>query len=84
MAQACAHCGSINTNALADRYQCIDCGELSSYDGGKAEHGPSQEIKDAAQAKLDRGREVALVGNLADLQKLGPTLAEDKPKKSSK
>lgn len=71
MAAKCAHCGSINTQALADRYQCLDCGQHSGYDGAKAEPGPSQEIKDAAQAKLDRGRQVALVGNLADLQIAG-------------
>lgn len=77
MADACSHCGSVNTQHLADRYQCIDCGTHTGYDGKKAEVGPSQEIKDNAQAKLDRGRQVAIVGNLADLQVAGGDAGPD-------
>lgn len=77
MAAACAHCGSTNTQALADKYQCLDCGNHSDFSGEKADPGPNQTIKDNAQAKLDRGREVAIVGNLADLQVAGGAAGPD-------
>ena len=71
MAAKCAHCHSINTQALADRYQCLDCGKHSDYEGNKAEPGGAPADIEAAKAKLERGREVAMVGNLADLQVAG-------------
>lgn len=39
MAQKCVACGSANVNALADRYQCLDCGEQSTYTGEVASPG---------------------------------------------
>lgn len=33
MALKCAHCRSLDTQVLADKYQCIMCGGSTGFDG---------------------------------------------------
>lgn len=70
MADICAHCGSANTQAGLDRYQCLNCGKHSGYDGEKAEGGYNQDTKDALLERVNRIPSNP-VGNYADLQRAG-------------
>lgn len=71
MALACTNCGSTNTQVGLDQYQCLDCGKNSTFDGEAGRVGPSQEIKDLAQARIDKDHAPDVVGNFADLQRAG-------------
>lgn len=35
----CSYCASANTQTLADRFQCLDCGHLSNMDETEASTG---------------------------------------------
>ena len=72
MAQSCANCGSGNTQAAADRVNCLDCGRMTDYNGDAAPSGGGQAVRDAVGATMaDPAPQIA--GNIADLNRLGVT-----------
>ena len=70
MALKCPTCGSTSTQVNLDRYQCIDCGAEAHFDGTVAESGPNADTRKVLERSL-APRETNIVGNLADLQRLG-------------
>lgn len=76
MALKCPSCGSLSTQALVHNYQCNDCGALATFDGKPAEPG----MDDATRAVHERAlapRQTNIVGNFADLQRLGGAQATE-------
>jgi hypothetical protein len=67
---SCPVCGGSDIQALVHQNQCINCGTLLDQEGKEAEGGPDQSTLDAITSRLGR-REHNIVGNLADLQRLG-------------
>lgn len=70
MALKCPTCGSTSTQVNLDRYQCIDCGAEAHFDGTVAVAGPNADTR-AVLEKALAPRETNVVGNIADLQRLG-------------
>lgn len=75
MAYQCAACNSTNVQQHAWTYQCLDCGKLSDHEGNVVEVGASASTREAIEARLAPRRTV-VVGNLADLQRMGAELAQ--------
>lgn len=77
MAMVCPECGGTDVAAgLSDTTQCLSCAALFDSKGGKVEVGPDQTTRDVAMARL-APRTQHVVGNLADLQRLGAEKAVD-------
>jgi DNA-directed RNA polymerase subunit RPC12/RpoP len=74
MAYRCANCGSANVQQHAWTYQCLDCGKLSDFEGNVVENGAGASTRDAIERRLQPRRSV-VVGNFADLQRMGAELA---------
>lgn len=75
MAYACAHCGSVNTQVGVNRYQCLDCGQLTDFEGNTAEPGIDETTRAAIERTLEP-RSTNVVGNLADLQRAGAAVVK--------
>jgi hypothetical protein len=75
MAYRCANCNSTNVQQHAWTYQCLDCGRLSDHSGNIVENGMGDSTRAAIQQRLEPRRTV-VVGNLADLQRMGADLAQ--------
>jgi hypothetical protein len=75
MAYKCANCNSSNVQQFAWTYQCLDCGMLSDHDGNVVEAGMGASTREALLKRLEPRRTV-VVGNLADLQRMGAELAQ--------
>lgn len=45
MAVHCGHCNGTDCDALADRYQCSDCGKHTDMKGAPTTDGPNAETK---------------------------------------
>lgn len=77
MAMICPSCGSADSAAgLSDTTQCLQCGALYNSKGEAADRGIDQTTRDVALARL-APRTDHVVGNLADLQRLGAEKAVD-------
>lgn len=70
MALKCPSCRSLSTQALVHHYQCNDCGALATFDGKPADAGPDADTRAVYEKNL-APRETNIVGNFADLQRLG-------------
>ncbi len=79
----CAHCGSRNTQALVDKYQCLDCSRLSNFDGTTAETGMDADTRAVIEASL-LPRKPTIVGNLADVQRGGAVVATGESRTTAK
>lgn len=77
MATKCPNCQSADTQAsLADLNDCVSCGATFNSKGDIVGGGPDADTRAAILARLEP-KEPSIVGNLADLQRLG---AENAPK----
>lgn len=75
MALKCPNCQSTEVQAgLADSTQCRECGKFFNSAGDLSEPGPDQSTRDAAMERL-APRQQVVVGNIADLQRLGAAAA---------
>lgn len=75
----CPNCGSMDTAAsIGDNTNCLNCGKTFNSAGDLVQ-GPDQQTKDIAQARLEKDYEPNVVGNYADLQRLG---GQNAPKKN--
>lgn len=78
MATNCPTCGSADTQAsLADLNDCVSCGATFNSSGEAVGGGPDADTRAAILARLEP-KVPSIVGNYADLQRLG---AENAPKK---
>lgn len=75
MASKCPNCGSTEMQEHAWTRQCLTCGRLSDHDGNMVDVGAGASTREAIEARL-RPRETVVVGNLADLQRMGAELAQ--------
>lgn len=75
--QKCANCGSRNTQTGIDTFQCLDCGALTNYEGEQVDKGLGATTRDELNARANKTYEPNLVGNIADLQRLGAAKAPD-------
>ena len=76
MAYRCSNCGSRNTLALVNNYNCLDCGALTDFEGNKVSSG----VDETGRADIERRlapRAPGVVGNLADLQRAGAPTGPD-------
>ncbi len=76
MAVKCPRCRSTETQTLIHNNQCLTCGGLFNFDGSEAEPGFSESTRAAVEASL-RPRATVVVGNYADLQRMGAQAATD-------
>lgn len=76
MAVKCPACGSADTAAAIDNSHCLNCGAIINAEGKQVEPGLGQSTRDAIEAQL-KPREHNVVGNLADVQRLGAIKAPD-------
>lgn len=72
----CPNCGSVDTAAgVGDVHHCLGCGK--AFDSkGELVSGPDQETRDIIMGRLAE-KESHVVGNLADLNRLGAVNAPD-------
>lgn len=77
---ACAHCGSLDTQWLAQTIQCNNCGRQTTASGEKSDGGRDPVLQGIIERQL-QGPRTVVAGNLADLQRMG---AENAPKKGEK
>lgn len=71
VALKCPHCGSADIqHSIGDRAQCVNCGGLLNSKGEAVNRGPDETTRAVMEARLAPRRD-GLVGNLADLQRLG-------------
>lgn len=72
----CPNCGSVDTAAaVGDVTHCLGCGK--AFNGkGEMVSGPDQNTRDVIMARLEE-KQPHVVGNLADLQRLGAEKAPD-------
>lgn len=77
MADRCVKCGSGDTNAGFNTYKCLTCGATSNYDGTEGKSGRDQSTRDALAARDGDYTVPSVVGNYADLQRLGGQLAPE-------
>jgi len=74
MALKCPSCNSLSTQILVDKYQCNDCAALATFDGKVAEAGPDATTRALYESRL-APRQTNIVGNFADLQRMGGSLS---------
>lgn len=71
MALKCPYCGSADVQyTIGDRAQCLNCAGLLNAKGESVDRGPDETTRAVMEARL-APRKDGLVGNLADLQRLG-------------
>lgn len=74
MALSCPNCGSPETSTGLQNFQCLTCGKLFDRAGNTVEGGLSESTRTALQARL-APRATVVVGNIADLQRIGADAA---------
>lgn len=75
MAVKCPVCGGADTAAALDNSHCLTCGAIFNA-GKKVEPGLGQSTRDALEARL-APRQHNVIGNYADVQRLGAQKAPD-------
>lgn len=76
MAMKCPVCSSADTAAGIDNYMCHNCGALFDGNGEKVDKGLGQSTRDELLRRLEPKQD-NVVGNLADLHRLGAMNAAD-------
>lgn len=76
MATKCPACNSTDTQALVNNNQCLNCGRLFDFDGNLTATGMDDATRDAIVSRTEP-RTTNVVGNLADLQRLGAQKVSD-------
>lgn len=77
MAMKCPICRSADVqHSIGDRAQCLSCGGLLNARGESVDRGPDETTRAVMEARL-RPRTDNVVGNLADLQRVGAASAPD-------
>lgn len=76
MAVHCPNCGSVETQAQLANTQCVTCGKSFDGEGNIVEPGIDESRRAFIEAQL-APREHNVVGNLADVQRLGAEKAPD-------
>lgn len=78
MAMKCPNCGGADVSTgLRDNYQCVKCGALFDSTGATVANGPDESTRQAILDRLAPRTGGGIVGNLADLQRMGAERAPD-------